>query len=47
MTARAVSAYVSGGKDGLRNTLVRVRNVGAPDYKRIADHNIQVTSGML
>ncbi len=44
---RAVNAYVNGGKDELRNTLVHVRNVDAPDYKRMADHNIQVTSGMI
>ena len=41
-----VSAYVNGGKDEMRNTLVHVRNVNAPDYKRIADHNIYVTSGI-
>jgi len=42
-----VSAYAKGGKDELRNTLVHVRNVNAPDYKRMADHNMYVTSGML
>ena len=42
-----VSAYANGGKDELRNTLVHVRNVDAPDYKRMADHNMYVTSGML
>ena len=42
-----VSAYANGGKDELRNTLVHVRNVDAPDYKRMADHNLYVTSGML
>ena len=44
---RVVNAFVNGGKDELRNTLVHVRNVDATDYKRMADHNIQVTSGML
>ena len=42
-----VSAYVNGGKDELRNTLVHVRNVNAEDYRRLADHNIYVASGML
>ena len=44
---RAVNAFVKSGKDEMRNTLVHLRNVNAPDYKRMADHNIQVTSGML
>jgi predicted amidohydrolase YtcJ len=42
-----VSAYANGGKDELRNTLVHVRNVNPEDYKRMADHNMYVTSGML
>ena len=42
-----VSAYAHGGKDELRNTLVHVRNVNPEDYKRMADHNMYVTSGML
>jgi predicted amidohydrolase YtcJ len=42
-----VSAYVNGGKDELRNTIVHVRNVNAEDYQRLADHNINVVSGML
>ncbi len=42
-----VSAYANGGKDELRNTLVHVRNVNSEDYKRMADHNMYVTSGML
>ena len=42
-----VSAYANGGKDELRNTLVHVRNVNPKDYKRMADHNMYVTSGML
>ena len=44
---RAVNAYVNGGKDELRNTLVHVHQVNQPDYKRMADHNIYVTEGML
>ena len=44
---RAVNAYINGGKDELRNTLVHVHQVKQPDYKRMADHNIFVTSGML
>ena len=42
-----VSAYANGGKDELRNTLVHVRNVNATDFKRMADHNMYVVSGML
>ena len=44
---RVVNALINGGKDAMRNTLVHVRNVDAPDYKRMADHDINVTSGML
>ena len=44
---RVVNAYVNAGKDELRNTLVHVHQVFQPDYKRMADHNIYVTSGML
>ena len=44
---RIVNAFVGGGKDEMRNTLVHVRNVDAADYQRMADHNIYVTSGML
>lgn len=44
---RVVNAYVNGGKDEMRNTLVHVYNVNQPDYKRMADHNIYVTEGML
>ena len=44
---RVVNAYINGGKDELRNTLVHVHQVFQPDYKRMADHNIYVTSGML
>ncbi|MBQ6296995.1 MAG: amidohydrolase family protein [Selenomonadaceae bacterium] len=44
---RAVNAYVNGGKDELRNTLVHVHQVFPSDYKRMAEHNIYVTEGML
>ena len=44
---RAVNAYVNAGKDEMRNTLVHVHQVFQPDYKRMADHNIYVTEGML
>ena len=41
-----VNAFVNAGKDELRNTLVHLRNVDELDYKRMADHNIYVTSGV-
>ena len=44
---RVVNALIKGGKDEMRNTLVHVRNVDEADYKRMADHNIYVTAGML
>ena len=44
---RIVNAYVNGGKDELRNTLVHVYGVSQEDYKRMADHNIYVTEGLL
>ncbi len=44
---RIVNAYVKGGKKELRNTLVHVYGVNEPDYQRMADNNIYVTSGML
>ena len=44
---RVVNAYINGGKDEMRNTLVHVYGVNPEDYKRMADHNIYVTSGML
>ena len=44
---RIVNAYVNGGKKELRNTLVHVYGVNEPDYQRMADNNIYVTSGML
>ena len=44
---RVVNAFVNGGKDEMRNTLVHVYSVMPSDYKRMADHNIYVTEGML
>ena len=44
---RVVNAYVKGGKKDMRNTIVHIRNINQPDYKRIADNNICVTAGML
>ena len=41
-----VNAFVNGGRDEMRNTLVHVRNVDEADYKRMAAHNIYVTSGI-
>jgi predicted amidohydrolase YtcJ len=43
---QVVNAFVNGGKDEMRNTLVHVRNVDEADYKRMAQHNIYVTSGV-
>jgi predicted amidohydrolase YtcJ len=42
-----VNAYINGGKDELRNTLVHVYGVSKEDYQRMADHNIYVTEGLL
>ena len=44
---RIVNAYINGGKKEMRNTLVHVYGVNEPDYQRMADNNIYVTSGML
>ena len=44
---RIVNAYVNAGKKEMRNTLVHVYGVNEPDYQRMADNNIYVTSGML
>ena len=44
---RAVNAYVNAGKKELRNTLVHLHFVNDSDYKRMAEHNIYVTEGML
>ena len=44
---QVVNAFVNGGKDEMRNTLVHVYGVYPEDYQRIADHNIQVAGGLL
>jgi predicted amidohydrolase YtcJ len=44
---RVVNAFIKGGKNEMRNTLVHVRNVNDEDYKRMAEHNIYVTSGVI
>ena len=44
---RVINAYIKGGKSEMRNTIVHLRNVNEPDYKRIADNNIYVTAGMI
>ncbi|MBR1645619.1 MAG: amidohydrolase family protein [Selenomonadaceae bacterium] len=44
---RVVNSFVNGGKDEMRNTLVHVYGVMESDYKRMAEHNIYVTEGML
>ena len=44
---RIVNAYVNGGKDEMRNTLIHVYGVSKEDYQRMADHNIQVSEGLL
>ena len=44
---RIINAFINGGKDEMRNTLVHVRNIDEADYKRMADHNIYVTSSVL
>ena len=42
-----VNAYVNGGKDEMRNTLIHVYGVNPEDYKRMAQHNIYVSEGLL
>ena len=44
---QCVNAFVVGGKDEMRNTIVHVRNVDPSDWQRMADHNIYATAGML
>ncbi len=41
-----VNAFVNGGKDEMRNTVVHVRNVMPADWQRMAEHNIYAVSGM-
>ena len=42
----AINAFINDGKPEMRNTLVHLRNVSKDDYKRMADNNIYVTSGV-
>ena len=44
---QCVNAFIGGGKDEMRNTVVHVRNVAPSDWQRMADHNIYATAGML
>lgn len=44
---RVVNAYMKGGENKMRNTIVHLRNIYTGDYKRMAENNIYVTSGML
>ena len=44
---RVVNSYINGGKPDMRNTIVHLRNVNTDDYKRMTDHNIYATEGML
>ena len=44
---RVVNAFISGGKDEMRNTLVHVYNVMEADYQRMAQHNIHVAASLL
>ena len=44
---RAVNAYINGGRDEMRNAVVHLYGVLPADYKRMADHNIQVVAGLL
>ena len=44
---RSVNAFINGGKDEMRNTVVHVRNVLPSDWQRMADHQIYATAGML
>ena len=44
---RVVNAYINGGKDEMRNAIVHLYGVFPSDYKRMADHNIQVVAGLI
>ena len=44
---RAVNAFVSGGRNVLRNTVVHTRNVPDADFQRMSENNIIAVSGML
>lgn len=42
-----VNAFINGGRDEMRNTVVHVRNVLPQDWQRMAEHNIHAVSGIL
>ncbi len=44
---QVVNAFINGGKDEMRNTLVHVCNVNDEDYKKMAEHNIFVAAGII
>lgn len=44
---RAVNAFEKGGLKEARNTVVHVRNMAQEDFRKVADNNIVVVSGML
>ena len=44
---RCVNAFVAKGTKEARNTLVHVRNMPQEDFRRVADNDIVVVSGML
>ena len=44
---RVVNAFVNGGKDEMRNTLIHAYGVNPSDYQRMADHNIQVGASLI
>ncbi len=44
---QVVNAFINGGKDEMRNTLVHVYAVDSADYQRMADHNIQVAASLI
>ena len=44
---RAVNAFAAKGTKEARNTLVHVRNMPEEDFRRVADNNIVVVSGIL
>ena len=43
---RTVNAFINGGKDEMRNTLVHVHGVYPEDWQRMADHNIYAAASM-
>ena len=45
--ALAVDAFVAGGQDDKRNTIVHVRNILPETLQKMADHNITATVGVL